>query len=732
MAASRSLADLAGDPRVRARYLVDGAEILLGPESDVRLGARTERRRKAGWMLERALQADPDSIGAAGRLATVLLEDRQGERLVTAFREALGAAKSPEAMVLLGSEIARVARDELRDLTVAIDAMRRVRAGAPQHVPSLLTLAELCIAQRVWPEAVDALEAVVSTSREAGPKLTAFFALASIYEKVLSRPEEVDRTLRAALALDPSNVRALRALLRRMAVEPQERDEAATRARREERASLLTRLAEAEKDPEAKTPLLLELGDIQVRLGKPKAAERALVEAVATAPENVRALAKLTALFRRPEGTDQIGLARALTAVIGLGEKIGRVDARWLAALGQIEVHELSRLRDGATHLQRAVVADPGLFETRFELACALAQLKANSEATRVLYEMLSPTAVPLMSIADPAAGLALLEKTLGIEGRNDEAVVVAELRALGGDLEDPRRAWLRARRPRAIEAQHGVLDRPALVTQVLPSEGRHVLLEVAAAIAGVEGKMFRSDLNALGISSRDRITSRSGHPTRVLLDRVARQLSVGEVELAIAPAALRTRVLAQDVPWIVVPPSFPRQPESVQMAGLARAAARIAFGVPWLEELSPGQIEALLVAAARQVVKGYGSADANLAAQHEGALARLLTRRQRKLLDELAPHIASPQAAPPPADDFVQAITRAELRAAFLVTGDLLAMLEEMRPLDAALHGAIESPGTQALATLLDHPLAGDLVRYALTPEATNLRRRLGSTAPR
>ncbi len=732
MAASRSLAELATDPRLRARYLVDGAQILLGPESDSRLGSRAERRKQATSMLERALQVDPDSIGAAGRLATVLLEERQGERLVSAFREALGGARSPEAMVLLGSEIARVARDELRDLTVAIDAMRRVREGAPQHVPSLLTLAELCIAQRVWPEAVDALEAVVSTSREAGPKLTAYFALASIYEKVLARPEEVDRALRAALALDPSNVRALRALLRRMAAEPQGGDEAAVRARREEMANLLTRLTDAEKDPEAKTPLLLELAEVQVRLGKGKAAERALVEAVVTAPSNARAFAKLTALFRRPEGLDQVGFARALTAVVGLGEKVGRVDARWLAALGQVEVHALSRLREGTAHLQRAVATDPKLFETRFELACAYAQSKTNDEATRVLYEMLSPTAEPFLSIADPAAGLSLLEKTLSAEGRSDEAVVVAELRALSGDLDDARRTWLRARRPRAIEAQHGVLDRSTLVTHVLPSEGRHVLLEVAAAIAGVEAKMFRSDLSALGISARDRITSRSGHPTRILLDRVARQLSVGEVELAVAPSGLRTRVLAQDGPWIVVAPSFPKQPESVQMAGLARAVARIAFGVPWLEELSPGQIEALVVAAARQVVKGYGTADPSLLAQHETALARALSRRQRRLLEELGPHIASPQAHPPPADEFVQALTRAELRAAFLVTGDLLAMLEEMRPLDAALHSAIESPGTGALATLLDHPLAGDLVRYALTPEATALRRRLGSTSTR
>ena len=67
-------------------------------------------------------------------------------------------------------------------------------------------------------------------------------------------------------------------------------------------------------------------------------------------------------------------------------------------------------------------------------------------------------------------------------------------------------------------------LDRRALVTTVLPSAGRHVLLEVAAAIAGVEAKILRADLNEVGVTSRDRIPARSGHPVRALLDRVARE----------------------------------------------------------------------------------------------------------------------------------------------------------------------------------------------------------------
>ncbi|MGH7297289.1 MAG: hypothetical protein ACRELB_20285, partial [Polyangiaceae bacterium] len=281
---------------------------------------------------------------------------------------------------------------------------------------------------------------------------------------------------------------------------------------------------------------------------------------------------------------------------------------------------------------------------------------------------------------------------------------------------------------------QHGVLDRPTLVTHVLPPEGRHILLEVAAAIAGVEAKMMRSDLSELGISSRDRLTARSGHPTRALLDRVARQLGVGEVELAVAPAVTRTRVLAQDVPWVVIPPSLVERLEMAQIASIARALARIAYGVPWLEEMPPPHIEALLVAAARQVVPGYGADDVDvltlkLVAQHEPTIAKLLTRRQKKLLEELAPHIASTQSRPPQADVFVGALTRAELRAAFVVTGDLLTMVDEMRPLDQTLHRAADAPGPQALASVLAHPYAGDVVRYALTPEATALRRRLGST---
>ena len=726
--AAIALAEMADDTRVRARCLIDAAELLLGLDPDARLGTRAERRQRATALLERALQADPDSVPAAGRLATVLLEDSRAERLLTAFREALGRAKSPEAVVMLGSEVARVARGELRDLPAAIDAMRRVRATLPQHVPSLLTLAELCIAQRVWPEAVDALESVVSIARDVPPRLTALFALASIYEKVLARPPDVDRVLRAAIAIDPGNVRALRALLRRMATEPFGQDPDAVRSRRLEMSNLLGRLAEAESDPDTRSSLFMELAEVQLRLEEPNAARRSLLAAVACAPANNRAFTRLGALFR----SNPSEYSRALKEVIALGEKLGQVSGRWFAALGQAEVGALDMPRDGIAHLERAVDLDPTLYDARFELAATYARTGAYKEAARVLDAMLVPTPHPLLSIAEPARGLALLEQSLSAEQRGEEAIVVSELRALAGDLDDGRRVWLRARRLPANATMNGSLDRATMVMHVLPPEGRHVLLEVAAAIAGAETKMLRSDLTSLAISARDRIASRSGHPTRLLLDRVLRQLGVSGVELIVARGVNAARVLTHDVPWIVVPSQFGELPEPVQLVALGRAVARIAFGVAWLLELSPAHIGALLVAAARQVVRDYApsSQDDKLVDSYAASLERVITRRQRKLLEELIPHLASAQSAPPPIPDFVDALVRAELRTAFVISGDLQAIIDDVSSADSALRQAVTAGGSpQTLATVLHHAWIGDVARYALSPAATALRRRLGAT---
>ncbi len=749
-AAATALAELSGNPKARARYLLDAADILLRAGPDERLGKMPERRNKACLLLERAIDTDPDSIPAAGRLATVRKENGESEKIVDTFRNAIKRAKAAESIVLLGSEIARVARDELNDLPLGIEAMRRVREAAPTHAPSLLTLAELCIAQRSWPEAVDALEAVVNSGRDVAPRLTALFALASIYEHVLTKPNDAEDAIRKALDIDPANARALKALLRHITSVRNASMEDLGREEREEVALLLERLTNVERDPVQRCDLLLQLADMRQKLGDKPAVERALIEATAQNPKSVTAFARLAACFRTPPAVasdpwtrDHVGHARALAQVIGRGSQLGNVDARWFAALGQIEIESLGRVRDGITHLQQAVKLDPDMHEVRLELAKAFTRASAHDEASRVLIGMLAPQVItggeetkpaPMGLIKEPPAALSMLEQSLGAERRTEEALLASELRAVAGDLDEGRLNWLRSRRLSPVEQHHAQLDRPTLVTHVLPPEGRHVLLEVAAAMAGMESKILRADLTEIGISARDRISPRTNHPTRSLLDRLAKTLGLADIDLVITPSVTRTRVLALDTLWVVAPRSLTELPEPQQLASLARALARIAYGVPWLEELPPPHIEAFLIACARQAVHGYGADDVDvlsskLVAQYEPSVARNLSRKQRKLLDELAPHVAAPQGRPIPVDTFINALARAELRAALLLTGDLLAVLDEIRTMDPHLFHATERPGVEALAAYLDHPFAGDVIRYALTPEAVGLRRRIGTT---
>ena len=654
-AAASSLANLSNAPRARARHLLEAAEILLGDSIDERLGTVSERRTRAGFLLDEALQSDPDSVPVAARLATLRLEDGDPQPLVDAFKAALAKARKVDSIVMLASEVARVARDDLGDLVTAIDAMRKVRSIAPDSVPSLLTLAELLIAQRSWTDAVDALEAVVTcVDAETPPRLTALFALASVYGKVLDQPDDAERALRKALELDPESARGMRALIHRLvqrqaAAETEGRADEA-RAQRQEVGDLLDRLAQVERNPEAGSKVLVELAEVRLRLGQTGEAERALVEAVAQYPENARAVSRLRALYKgRGAGGafDAVSHARALHAVIALGQKLGRVDPHWLATLGQLEIDSLGRVREGVTHLQRAVQMDSSLYETRYELAAAYAKLNAFEEASRALQAMIIPSPRPLLQLADPAPALELFERALSAERRSDEAVVVSELRATTSTLDSGRLEWLRGRRLPAWEAHHTTLDRDALMQHVVPAEGRHVYASVAAALSGIEAKFLRNDLTDLGLSPRDRIGSRSGHPTRQLLDRLARAVGVTEVELIITPSVARTRVLVQDEPWIAVPRALADLPEPTQAASLARALARIALNVPWLEELPALHVEALLVAGARQVIPSYGTGEIDVLQQKVVAQYEPSVSQAHRPPPEALPRRSRPRSSP-------------------------------------------------------------------------------------
>ncbi len=720
--AALSLAELSANGPARGRYFFEAAELLIAePGPTLR-----ERKERAAECLEKSLDADPNLVDAIARLSTLRHEERHPAKLVDPFRRAIERATDRQAILELGQTLARTAKEDLGDLPLAMTAIRRCRDVAPNDVAVLLTLSEIAIAQGLWPEAVEALTHVVDRSGESRQKMTALFALSNIYAHVLKMEAEAEKTLRRALALNPRHPRALRALLRSL--------EGKGQGRSDEAASLIEELALVETDIALRADYLLRAADIREGLGQRIRAEKALIEVTATVPDRIECFERLLAFYRRPDGAhDEKGLADALALVIARGEALGHREARWHFALGRLDLESLGRYKEAVDNFERTVALSPQTTEAYAQLIIALAKAGRTAEAGRVGLSLFDDDSKKFRSVSDPERILRIIEDSFSAERRGDEAVVMAELRAFSGTLDEGRLRWLHQRHLGPLDSHHSQLDRAALVTHVLPPEGRHVLLEVAAAVAGIESKMFRTDLADLGIGPKDRITSRSGHPTRALMDRLCRSLGLSDLELVISSNVHRARVIAHDTLWIVLPRGVADMPESAQLATLARALTRISLGVPWLEEMPPGQIEAFLVACGRQVVHGYGADDVDILVSKlipafETAVLKHLGRKQRKILEELAVYLSAESGRPLPIDFFMHALARAELRASYLLTGNLIATVDELRGFDAELGTRTDTPSRETLFRLLENPLAGDVFRYAITPEAQALRRRIGT----
>jgi hypothetical protein len=722
VAAGIANAELAADPKRRAVFLTHAAGQVLSAE-DARFGTRPERLARAGELLERALEADAESAPAVGLLVAVRTEDRGRDRLLASLRAAFDKARSSDAIVSLGHELARGAGAEPPDRVLAVDALRRVLAAAPSHVPTLRALADLYVTQGATGEAVDALESVAKLAREPKLKLGALFELADLYSGALARPADAERVLRAALEVDPSNARALGALVDRRRAAGADADEV---------ASLLTRLGEAETSPDAKGAVLTDLAALKLAAGDRAAAERALVEAMANAP-GPALLARLLDLHAGAP-TDQ---ARALGAVVERAKATDRPDASTFAMLGQIAVESLGSFAEGIEHLRVAVALAPAMHEARGALAKGLAHTKASAEAVSILMAMIVPDATPLVSLRDPAGALATLEAALGAEGRREEALVARELRAIAGGLDDGAHVELRTRRLPSYDPASApvVFDRASLRAGLVPPEAQAPLFDVAVALGGIESKIVRTDLEELGILPRERVPHTRGHPLSLQLQRVARMLGIAPPELVVSDQIACTRVaITPDAPWVLAPEALAAHPEPVQAASLARAVARIALGVPWIEELPAVHVHAVLCAAARQVdPELFGDVrDArqmDLVDDYTRSLGRAIGRRQKKALGELASQLASmPTPTVADAEKLALGIARAEVRVAFIVTGDLLSTLDDLRAVDAAFARETGTVGALALGTTLAHPLAGDIARFALYPGATSLRWRAGT----
>jgi tetratricopeptide (TPR) repeat protein len=698
--ASRAIAGLLADDKARAELLRDAAD-LCATRGDKALAAE---------LLEQSLHADPEGVQTAARLSDIQRSRGAFVELGRVLRETLIRSQTTDAIVPIASELAEIARNNLKDPIMAITALERVREVAPGHVPSLFLLAELFIAQRAWDKALVALKQTVLATNEAAEKLVALVGRASIYRRVMNQPILAEVELRAALEIDPHDTRALRGLLDLGASVPND-----------ERASLLGRLVIGESTPGERLRALIELAEARRLAGDVSGAEGALVEAASLSPD-----LSMLERVRAAIGNDVQTLARVLSRAVARAHEGERpIDPAWLIGLGHIEL-DLGRFDEAIERFEEALRTDESRDDARVALARALAARGRHEPAVAALVPVIVS---PRRRMPIDANLVRLLESSLSGAGRHTEQSVARELRAMAGDLGRQEQAELDARNRNVAALPEG-LSAEWLRRSVMPGIlGRHPIWDVAALALPFAGKLARLGLAEQGSSTRERVKPRAAHPIRPLFDRVAKAFELVEIELAVSEHITAPAIACEDVPWVIVPAALGSMPDAHALAALARPMARIALGVPWLGVLGSHEVLAILVAFARQVAPGFSAVPKErvepLVQDFDQRARRAIDRKRRKLLEELEPVLDRA----PPVDEakFAEAVLATEARAAFLLSGSLRASLDAVAEADAGLAEALRVPGPPSLAAVFGRASSRDLASFALESETTALRRSLG-----
>ncbi|PIE19432.1 MAG: hypothetical protein CSA66_02355 [Proteobacteria bacterium] len=207
------LSDLTADDVEAARLLVRMADL------------HADRDDTAGALeaLDMALGRNPDDGVAALRVAALVERREDVEPAIGLLSRAARAARDPERVRDLWTQIALWRADNLDDRGDAIAALEAALEAAPTHGASLSRLADLYLLDAQHTRAADRLEQIVGAERDTARALAARIKLAEIYTTSLDDHARAEALTAELAASDPDPVTAehLIALQRRLGLTQQ-------------------------------------------------------------------------------------------------------------------------------------------------------------------------------------------------------------------------------------------------------------------------------------------------------------------------------------------------------------------------------------------------------------------------------------------------------------------------------------------------------------------------------
>jgi len=693
-------ADLAfrvlADRPLGASLLVHASQALL-QQSDV---------EGAVMALEAALEKHPDSVEAAAELRRLCLARREVDRLFDTLCQAAQWAKDRERMASLWLDVSEILADEKRDVPAAVAALHRTLEQLPRHVPTLMRLGDLYSRDKQWAEAVDRLKQALAANPPPEIEVAAHLMLSRILKDELGDEARALVSLERVLALEGRNREALSRVLEIQMRRGQMGEATST-------AAELVAVASSNKERAETLSLLARLHRQNKNLDAAANAFEQAVSMVGTegtvAAEFKDLLLEQKLLGEDPRWDYYIGALSGYSDMQNDPRKRSTIQLE----IAQVLAEEME-LSDRALHtLQRALAGDPDNAALRTELG---KRLKLAGHFPQALIELRRLLEADVTKVETWGA---ILECFQGMQRTEEATLAMAPLVALGfaNDLE---RATVSSRPSRFAHSRPGSFDETAF--RGVDLRGADPALGVLAATAETLGKVFPPELERYGLASRDRITTRSGHPLKQLADRVASVFGPLEFDIYLHRAHQGgLEIELTDPISILVPAHVTGMREAEQVFLFARPLALIARGAQALGRLAPAEVALFLISACRMLEPSFGAgiSDEDFLQQQAKRVQKAISRRGRRVLEEAAPAFMS--APRPDWEQWAFEHKKTAARAAALLADDLpssIALVRRMEGDLAGLRGAALAQGIN---------LTHDLLRFWVSDAAFALRRRVG-----
>ncbi len=686
-----------GDIDVAARLLVRSA-IVRAERGEVDLATR---------LLRRALEENPDFEAAAAKLSELLVARGAVDDLIALLTNAANSAKAPARVAALWIMVSDLYAARKQDVPAALAALHRAQNLVPGHAGTLVKLAELYAADQQWAEAVDRLKQALTHATSDDLKVDIHLRLAAILQDQLGDAERALGSLNAALALDPGSRLALSRLARLELL----------RGRGDQAAELAARLVRVSPELGQRVEALTLLGDLERGRGQQAAAVQAYEQAVALsglggpAAERFRTL--LVEQGRKKEPPSFARYAAALKSYAEQHPTPGPELTALYIELARVYGDELAQPEQAAQALEKGMAGAPG------EPELAVAYAKRLLEAQRFVDAATAYRRALSIDVFRPEAFRGLAEAWRA-QGRSAEAAcavgAVVSLGA-GNDLE---RSAMSSRVVRAAAQAPGSMDASELSSiDVNAADSRASAL--LSALGDATGKVFPPELERWGLTSREKISAKSGHPLRALAERVAAVFGVESFDLYVHRAhSGAVQLELTDPVSVLVPATVAGLSEPGAVFALARAFASHTRGLAALERLTAGELRLLLGGAARIADPSFGggAGEDDLASLQKRVTKALPWLGRGAIEDAARAYASSPERD---LEEWRLAARMTSARAAAIVCDDIVAASDFIRRTEGDLSGA------QGEALLSGRRLLGDVLGFWVSDGAFAMKRRLG-----